>query len=39
MRFFKETMNIKQWQGILLLAMSGFAAGTILAKVSAALGL
>lgn len=29
---------IKQWQAIVLLAMSGFAVGNVLAKVTTALG-
>lgn len=34
-----EIIEMKHWQGILLLALSGFAVGTILAKIANALGI
>ena len=34
-----ETICLKRWQAILLLALSGFAVGNILAKSTAAIGL
>jgi hypothetical protein len=38
MNSLNETVSIKVWQGIALLAASGFAAGTVLAKITTALG-
>lgn len=38
MKSLNETMCIKVWQGVVLLAASGFAAGTILAEITTALG-
>ena len=38
MKSLNQTMCIKVWQGAALLAASGFAAGTILAKITTALG-
>lgn len=38
MKLLTETVSIKVWQGAVLLAASGFAAGTVLAKITAALG-
>jgi hypothetical protein len=34
-----ETINLKRWHAFALLAMSGYAIGSILAKVTTALGL
>ena len=34
-----ETIRIKRWQAIMLLGMTGFAVGNILAKITTALGL
>lgn len=34
----QDTICMKRWQAYLMLAMSGFAVGTILAKTVAALG-
>lgn len=38
MNMLTETICIKRWQAIALLASSGFALGTILAMISAAFG-
>ena len=39
MRTLTETVCVTRWQVFLLLAMSGYAAGSIIAKVAGALGL
>ncbi len=39
MKSLTETISIRFWQAITLLGMSGFAIGTILAKITTALGL
>ena len=39
MKSLSETICLKRWQAILLLALSGFAVGNILAKSTAALRL
>lgn len=39
MNSLSETICLKRWQAILLLALSGFAVGNILAKSTAAIGL
>ena len=39
MKSLSETICLKRWQAILLLALSGFAVGNILAKSTATLGL
>ena len=38
MHFLNKTVRMKQWQAFVMLAMTGFAAGTILAKLTTALG-
>ena len=38
MKSLSDTICIKRWQAILLLALSGFALGNILAKSAAAIG-
>ena len=38
MKLFTETVRIKLWHGYVLLGLTGYAVGSILAKVSAALG-
>jgi hypothetical protein len=39
MEFLSRTINVKQWQVCVMLGASGFAVGTVLAKVANALGL
>jgi len=39
MKSLSETISVKHWQAILLLSLSGFAVGNILAKSTAAIGL
>lgn len=34
-----KIIEMKHWQGVMLLALSGFAIGTILAKIANALGI
>jgi hypothetical protein len=38
MKSLNETVSIKIWQGMVLLAASGFAVGTVLARLTTALG-
>ncbi len=38
MHLLNETITIKRWQAFALLALSGFAIGTVLAKTVTALG-
>jgi hypothetical protein len=33
-----DTISIKRWQALAMLGLSGFAVGTVLAKIAAALG-
>lgn len=39
MEFFSKTVCIKQWLVLVMLGASGFAVGTVLAKIANALGL
>ncbi len=38
MSFLEKTVCVKQWQVFVMLAMTGFATGSILAKITTALG-